>query len=164
MTKKNFSVIFGQSLQRSNGWDRSWCFFIANAITWNPAAFFSRDIPFQAPPQPSCCSFFLRWPPAAECPHSYVDGREIAETDFRRPKMALFWVHPHFGRAVKREEAEFQLYRPSVIELGRLRYVEKILTARSQQYAENRSLHNVEFLQTLHNKEKLSQQYMEKVA
>ncbi len=47
---------------------------------------------------------------------------------------------------------------------GRLRYVEKIVTARSQQYMENRSLHNAEFLQTFHNVEKLSQQFVEKVA
>ena len=46
---------------------------------------------------------------------------------------------------------------------GCLRYVEKIKAVRSLQYVENRSLHNVEFLQALHKEEMISQQYVEKV-
>ncbi len=41
--------------------------------------------------------------------------------------------------------------------------MEKIKSVRSLQYVENRSLHNVEYLQVLHNVEMISQQYVEKI-
>ena len=55
------------------------------------------------------------------------------------------------------------IYR-SIENRGCLRYVEKIKAVRSLQYVENRSLHNVECLQILHNEEMISQQYVEKVS
>ncbi len=48
--------------------------------------------------------------------------------------------------------------------LGCLRYVGKNISTRSLQYLENRSLHNVEFLQALHNLEMISLRYVEKVS
>ncbi len=47
--------------------------------------------------------------------------------------------------------------------VGCLRYVEKIRKTRSLQYVESGSLHNVEILQTHHNVEIKSLQYVEKV-